>query len=119
MTNYDLAWVVVVTFALLGAVGLYKLVPNMVPSFKVPLVATVLVLFLLPAPVPRFEGEFAPAFIVFVFEYLFQIDGEPNFAGGVLLVGGAVTLVLSFIGVKFVASRTRDLSAVEAQQDQD
>ena len=112
-----MAWVVIVAFALLGAIGLYKLFPKMVPSLRVPLVTTVLVLFLLPAPIPRFEGEFAPAFVVFIFEYLFQIDGQPNFAGGVLLVGGVIALISSYLAVTIVSRRTRHESPVEAQQD--
>ena len=103
MSNYDLAWIVVVVFAVLGAIGLYRLASNIPLGFRIPLVTTVVALFTLPAPVPRFEGEFAPAFIVFVFELLFQIDGQPNFAGGVLVVGGVVTLVVSFIVMKVLA----------------
>ena len=105
MSNYDIAWVIVVAFALLGAVGLYRLFLSQALSFRIPLTATVLVLFTLPAPVPRFEGEYAPAFIVFVFELLFQIDGMPNFAGGVLLVGGVSALVISFVATKMLERR--------------
>jgi len=49
------------------------------------------VLLLLPAPVPGYEGQLAPAFVVFLFEWLFQRDGSPVMAGRILLLGACVT----------------------------
>jgi hypothetical protein len=48
----------------------------------------------LPAPVPGYEGHFAPAFLVFAFEALFQQAGSPRPAGIILAAGTALALAL-------------------------
>ena len=107
MSNYDLAWLLVVLFGVLGAFGLYRLFLGWSLLFKVPLVATVFAIFVLPAPVPRFEGEFAPAIIVYVFELLFQIDGQPDTAGAILLIGGVSALVVGVVVATLLNRRLR------------
>ena len=59
------------------AAGAFRTILRLVPPL----------LMLLPAPVPNYEGQMAPAFIVFVFESLFQVKGQPLPAGLILLVG--------------------------------
>ena len=114
MSNYDIAWVVIVIFGLLGAFGLYRLLPNLRMLIRLPLVAVVLALFLAPAAVPRFEGEFAPAFVVFIFELLFQIDGEPGPAGLILVIAVIIGLLLG-IGTAYKLDLSNQ--AREAPQD--
>lgn len=45
---------------------------------------------LVPAPVPGYEGQLAPAFVVFIFEWLFQPEGAPATAGRILLLSTCV-----------------------------
>jgi hypothetical protein len=77
----------------------YMLVINRIPSvFLRVLVCAVLLAFLVtPAPVPEYPSNFAPAFIVAVFEGVLQSGGSPWAAVRLLLVGlmlaiAAVTL---------------------------
>ncbi|MEM6709493.1 MAG: hypothetical protein AAF648_11960 [Pseudomonadota bacterium] len=49
---------------------------------------------LLPAPVPGFDGQYAPAYIVVLFEAVFQKTGSPDEALRILLIGTLVILAL-------------------------
>ena len=51
--------------------------------------------------------------IVFIFEFLFQIDGQPDFAAGVLLVGCAATLLVSFVVMKVIARKAEEAHGPE------
>jgi hypothetical protein len=51
---------------------------------------------LLPAPVPGFPDNYAPAFLVFLFESLFQNDGKPR-AAGIILAAGALIYVIGLL----------------------
>jgi hypothetical protein len=52
------------------------------------------VLLMLPAPVPGFEGRWSLAFIVALFEGAFQHEGKPGQALKVLAAGALVVVVL-------------------------
>ena len=68
-------------------------------AFAAVLVGVPLLLMVVPAPVPNYEGQLAPAFIVFVFESLFQAEGEPLLAGLILLVTALVGIAAGiFLG---------------------
>ncbi|MFU8816440.1 MAG: hypothetical protein ACNA7W_13905 [Pseudomonadales bacterium] len=95
MGPYVWAWIIVVVAAPLALYALLRATRGM------PLAATrhglawlVAVWLLLPAPVPNFPGHYAPAFLVFGFELLFQQAGDPRPAGLILAVGSALTLVV-------------------------
>ncbi len=47
---------------------------------------------LVPAPVPGYEGQYAPAFIVALFEAVLQENGAPQTAFAVLAVASVVVL---------------------------
>lgn len=47
---------------------------------------------LVPAPVPGYEGQYAPAFIVALFEAVLQEDGSPQTAFAVLAVASVAVL---------------------------
>ena len=86
--SYTYAWLVVLAAGSLGTVGLWFLTRGMAAgAFRTILRLVPPLLMLLPAPVPNYEGQMAPAFIVFVFESLFQAKGQPLPAGLSLLVG--------------------------------
>ena len=49
---------------------------------------------LLPAPVPNYPGNFAPAFVVWIFEGILQSDGEPLLSIQILLWSSLAVLAL-------------------------
>ena len=56
-----------------------------------------LVIVLVPAQIPRQTDDYAPAFVVFAFETLFQHNGAPAAAGRILLAGSALGLALGLV----------------------
>ena len=52
-------------------------------------------LLLVPAPIPGYPGDLAPAFLVALFESLFQADGKPLVALRLLGIGSIVGVVLA------------------------
>jgi hypothetical protein len=85
---YLWVWGVVALCALLGTLGL-GMAWRGLPLTRVRwwLMWLIPVCLLLPAPVPGYEGQWAPAFVVFIFEGLFQQQGAPEVAGRILLAG--------------------------------
>jgi hypothetical protein len=88
---YLWVWMVVAVAALLATLALamaWRGLPLV--GFRWWLTWLVPVCLLLPAPVPGYEGQWAPAFVVFSFEWLFQQQGAPEVAGRILLAGCCV-----------------------------
>lgn len=56
-----------------------------------------LLALLVPAQVPRFADQFAPAFLVFLFERFLQRDGDPAAAGRILAAASAVAIVCGLL----------------------
>lgn len=67
---------------------------------------------LLPAPVPGYDGQLAPAFVVFIFEWLFQRGGAPATAGRILIMGTCVMSV-AFIAWWLVQRRRSGSEAAD------
>ena len=76
MSGYGWAWLIVVAMGLVGGLATYSLLRPLRRTLRWWLTALVVAFFLAPAAIPKFDG-YAPAFIVFVFEALFQTEGEP------------------------------------------
>ncbi|MCP5183654.1 MAG: hypothetical protein H6993_06800 [Pseudomonadales bacterium] len=94
MSGAEIAWWV----AGLGAVGLAGCVYGFFrrTRYRRVLLMVVVVLvavLLVPAPVPGFEGHYAPAFLVAPFEAAFQADGRPEQAAKILAAGAIGGLV--------------------------
>ena len=94
MSPYTTAWLVAGAAGLLGVISLIVLTRHFsnrwlrrVCRWLPPL------LLLVPAEVPGFDGNYAPAFVVLIFEALFQVDGEPMEAARMLIVAGLTVLV--------------------------
>lgn len=99
--TYSLPWLVIAAAALIGALCLNNLLAKIGGNVSVlgrslrwAVVITVAAAFTLPAPVPGADGVYAPAFIVLLFETVFQAQGAPESARRVLLSG----LPLTFVG---------------------
>ena len=97
--NDLLAWGVAAGAGLLGTVAVYFLTQAMQPGrLRRTLRVLPLFLLLMPAPVPGYGGHFAPAFVVFFFEAVFQGEGQPLLAGVLLAVAALLGLLLAMLG---------------------
>ena len=114
MSAYDIAWLVVIGAAALGSIGLVFLTrPITLVLLRRLLRWLPPLLLIAPSGVPGHPGEYAPAFVVFVFEWLFQIDGNPWPALRILVaVAALVTLVIVVVHVR--ASRRGGEPAAES-----
>ena len=107
MSAYEWAWIVIAIAAIVSAIGLWFALGNAKRLLKVWLTGSALLLFCVPAPVPNYDQQMAPAFVVLVFEAVFQIDGQPLTAA-LLLLGCLVAwslLALVLVIVRMVKSR--------------
>jgi hypothetical protein len=89
--NYLWAWVAVAV----GAVLVLFTLARTLRGGLSPLVASLagwwlFAVLVAPAEIPRYPGHFAPAFVVFVLESLFQTAGAPGPAGRILLAASAL-----------------------------
>jgi len=96
--SYTYAWLVVSGAGLLGCIGWFILTRG-IANTRLRMILRVLppVLMLVPAPVPNYDGQLAPAFIVVLFESIFQAKGEPMIAAGILLTAGIVAVIMGFL----------------------
>ena len=99
---YGLAWLVVFG-AGLATLAFWFLLTRPVPWFwlRTTLRCVVAGWLLLPAPVPNYPGQYAPAFVVALFELVFQKEGQPAQALQILLLGTVIILFLLAIPALF------------------
>jgi hypothetical protein len=97
--SYSSVWLIVIATGCVALLGVYMLIRSM-PSLylRVLVCALLLALFLTPAPVPGHPLNYAPAFIVAVFEGLLQSGGSPGVAVRMLLVGFALAIAVVTLG---------------------
>ena len=117
MSGYETAWVVILSMGLVGAFALSRLLANFRFRFlKWLVVVMTLTIFIVPAPVPNHAPQWAPAFVVAIFEAFFQIDGQPQASLRILLLSILVmTLMTTF--VYFIYSKFRP-KASQAPEDE-
>lgn len=95
MGPYGWAWLVVALAVPLGLFALHRATRGIGwPRTRAVVAVLLAVWLLLPAPVPGYEGHYAPAFLVLTFEGLFQQAGNPRTAGVILAAGTALALAL-------------------------
>ncbi len=105
-----LAWALAAAAALLAFAGVCALTRRLRPSLLRSWLRTlVLALMLTPAPVPGFPGNFAPAYVVALFEALFQIEGAPQPALKLLLAAGLAATAWAALWSWWSANRKRRL----------
>ena len=105
MDGYSIAWWVIAGSGVIGGIAVFRLL-RMIRRGLVRWLgmAVALAFFCTPAPVPEYPGQWAPAFVVAIFEALFQTDGSPVQSIRILvLVLGVVTL--STVLLYFVLQR--------------
>lgn len=102
MSGYSIAWLLIVLCTAGGLVGLALLSRRFAWNWtKVLMLAGLVAFFVTPAPVPGYDGHLAPAFVVMIFEALFQTDGVPAASVRILLLSISVTLTLTALGRLF------------------
>ena len=108
--GYVVAWLVVALAAAGGTAAIVALTRDMSPGFARNLIRFLpAALLLVPAPIPGYGGNFAPAFLVVLFESLFLRDGRPFGAAAILFTASALaTLLIAF------ASRSRRIAPAAA-----
>ena len=111
MTGPTIGWLVVALAAVGVAVSIYGFFRN--SRFRGALVFSLVVLLsllLVPAPVPGYPGNLAPAFLVVLFESLFQAEGKPLVAlrllGIGLIVGIVLASAMAWISSRWVGRRS-------------
>jgi len=105
--SYPTPWALIAGAALIGALCLNSLLAKIGGtrssfgrSLRWALVVTVVAAFTLPVAVPKTEGVYAPAFVVLLFETVFQPQGTPEEARRVMMsnlpiiFGGALVIFL-------------------------
>jgi hypothetical protein len=98
MTGDTIAWVTILGAGVGGAACLFYLLRKISkPLIRNIIIGFVLAFFLIPAPLPGYPDEWAPAFVVLIFEAFFQIDGEPGVSLRLLLIG--TLLITALIGL--------------------
>ena len=111
MGAYSIAWLIIVAAAASGVIALYLALRSFSNSLIIKLILVLaVVFFVVPAPVPEYPGQLAPAFVVCIFEAFFQIDGAPMVSLRILLTAmasaGALVAASHFLMQRFAARRT-------------
>ena len=109
LTPYLIAWAVAIV-AGVGLAGVMVVLTRFIkmPSLRALIVILTPVLFLVPVPVPLYEGNLAPAFMVLLVEGLFQAEGQIEPAVRVLTLAAfaVIGLVVLVFGVAKLRRRT-------------
>lgn len=117
MIDYSMAWVIVVCAGLL-ALGFWFIITRSIGNrfLRTLLRCLAAVWMLLPAPVPDYPGQFAPAYVVALFEAVFQDNGAPEHAL-IILGGGSVFVFVLVVTWSIVTGlRRKRLRASQAPQ---
>ena len=98
MTPYWIGWAVLIGASFLVSLMVFIWLRSMLGFFSRLLTGTLLFVSLtVPAPIPNFQGFFAPAYVVFIFETFFQIKGSSEMSAQVLILAlvGAFILMMA------------------------
>lgn len=103
---FTTAWLVVLGAALVGTFALFFLTRPLAPGLARNLLRWLPApLLVVPAPLPGHDGYFAPAFVVAIFEWLFQANGHPGPAVRILLLTLAFTLLVILAAQRLLGKR--------------
>ena len=102
MTPYLVGWSILIGSSFLLSLVVFfwsRLVFGFFSGF---LLSTLVFVFLtIPAPIPNYQGYFAPAYVVFIFETFFQTKGSSTISGQVLIVALVSVFLLMMAGRYF------------------
>ena len=109
MSAFAIAWIIIVACALAVAAILFRLLRNIdKPLIRTLLIAVLVTFFIAPAPVPGYPEQWAPAFMVCIFEAFFQIDGAPQVSLRILLLAIGVVGLLVWMASVLLSRRKID-----------
>lgn len=109
-----IAWSAALAAALLAFVGIWVLTRALRSRFlRIWLRALSLALMLTPAPVPNFDGYYAPACIVALFEAVFQLQGQPAQSLKLLLATCLLATVVAGLWAWLGPGRRRARAALD------
>lgn len=95
MNPYEIAWVVAGLAGLLGTITMVFWTRHLTRGWlRRSLCVLPVMLLLVPAGIPDFPGNYAPAFVVAIFEALFQVDGQPLAAARMLALAFVVGMLI-------------------------
>ena len=105
------AWILIAAGGLVGGLCLYYSVllcfrnssdkrRSKVKRFGLYLSAALTCFFITPAPLPAHNEQFAPAFVVVIFEHFFQTQGNPEEAFWILTISISTLLLFIFLVFK-------------------
>ncbi len=96
---YSTAWLIIVAAGCVAVVAVYMMIRRVTSGYLRALVcALILAMMLTPAPVPEHPLNYAPAFIVAVFEGIFQASGNPGVAMRLLVAGAVLAIACVTLG---------------------
>ena len=102
MTPYLIGWSILIGASFLLSLVVFfwsRLVFGFFSGF---LLSTLVFVFLtIHAPIPNYQGYFAPAYVVFIFETFFQTKGSSTISGQVLIVALVSAFLLMMAGRYF------------------
>ena len=114
MSPYSIAWLVAGGAGLIGTVTMVFWTRHLnIGWLRRSLCVLPVLLLLVPAAIPDFPGNYAPAFVVAVFEALFQTDGQPLAALRMLLLAFIVGVVIVIGLGRFTRGKDRETPAAE------
>ena len=107
------AWILIAAGGLVGGLCFYYSVllcfrnssdkrRSKAKRFGLYLAAALTCFFITPAPLPAHNEQFAPAFVVVIFENFFQTQGNPEEAFWILTISISTLSLLFFLIVKVV-----------------
>ena len=107
------AWILIAAGGLIGGLCFYYLVVlcfrnssdkrrSKVKRFGLYLAAVLTCFFITPAPLPAYDEQWAPAFVVVIFENFFQTQGNPEVAFWILTISISTLLLFIFLIFKVV-----------------
>ena len=107
------AWILIAAGGLVGGLCFYYSVllcfrnssdkrRSKVKRFGLYLAAALTCFFITPAPLPAHNEQFAPAFVVVIFEIFFQTQGNPEEASWILTISISTLLLFIFLIFKVV-----------------
>ena len=116
--EYLNVWLVAIV-AGIACLGFFFLLTRRVgnPLLRSLLRCLAMVWLLLPAPVPDYPGQFAPAFVVWMFEGVLQSNGDSDLAVRILL-GGSVAVVVLVVTWYLLFGRKEQAAANAASVEQ-
>ena len=107
MTTYWIGWVVLVGASFAVSLVVFYWLRLLLGFFSSFLMSMLLfVLLTVPAPIPNYEGYFAPAYVVFIFETFFQIKGSSKMSAQVLILALVSAFILMMTG-RYLSNRKK------------